>query len=193
MTQIVDGSGDGYGLKVDSSNRAHTKSTTITETADRSQGGYGYNLNTGEIALTAATASGVAYLKYTGTKKFNISALAVGCGKMGTATDPVLIELIRNPTTGTVIDDATAGDYNENRDFASNNTLSADFYKGAEGKTFTDGDVIAIFYQNSSGRLFAGIDFILGTGSSCGVRITPNDDGTAGNVYVAFVGYETEE
>ena len=193
MSMIKDGTGNCHGMKVDASNRAHTQSVVVTETAARSQSGYGYNLNTGLISLTEATASGVAYLKYNGTKKFNISALAVGVGNMGTATDPMLIELIRNPTAGTVIDSATAGDYNQNRDFASNNTLVADFYKGAEGQTFTDGNVIAIFYQNQNGRLFASIDFILEAGSSCGVRVTPNDDGTAGDVYVAFIGYETEE
>ena len=189
---LTDGTGKGYNAKVNSDNRLETQSVSVTDQAHRSQEGAGYNLNTGVIALSSASASACAYLKYTGSKFLHISALAVGTGNWaGTPTDPGLITMVRNPTAGTIVSNATAGDMNQNRDFSSANTLSCDFYKGAEGYTFTDGDDIAIFYQNDNGRLFASIDFKLGPSNSIGIKIQPND-ATAGNVYVALVCYEGE-
>lgn len=190
--KIKDGTGTGRTVAVNTSNRLLTSASSVSEAAKRTQDGYAYNLNTGIINLTSASASAVAYLKYTGSTKLEITALAVGTGNWaGTPTDPGLITMVRNPTGGTIIDNAVAGDMNQNRNFGSSNTLSGAWYKGVEGDTLTGGNDIAIFYQNDNGRLFAGIDFVLETTNSIGIKIQPND-ATAGNLYVALICYEAE-
>jgi hypothetical protein len=190
MNIIQDGTGSGLLAKVDSDNRLRTRSVTRNIQAQRSFEGYGYNLNTGNIALTSGSESAIMYLKYTGNENFHISALAVGVGSMGgTVSDPTLIKLIKNPTSGTLISDKTAVDDNENRNFGSPNTLSADVYKGGEAKTVSGGQEVARFFQNGNGRLFATIDFIIPPQNSVAVTFTPNAT-TAGNIYAALIGFE---
>jgi len=191
MSVIKDGTGNGKFAKVDSQNRIHTKSVTISEQTSRSLEGGGYNINTGLISLTSGNESAVMYMKYTGVTDFHVSAIAVGVGKLGgTISDPALIKMYRNPTTGTIVDNAvTAGLLNENRNFGSAAALSATIYKGVEGDTFTDGDEIAMFYQNGNGRLFASIDFILTPQTTIGLSITPNAT-SGGDIYAAFIGHE---
>ena len=190
---IKDGSGRGYTAKVDSSNRLHTQTVSIDEQSWQSEEGHGYNISTGIINLTSASESAVLWFKYTGVTYFNVSALAVGIGKLGVSTDPVLIKVSRNPSTGTLIDNAvTSGIFNENRNFGATSSVPATIYKGAEGYTL-NGDTVGIFYQTQSGRLFAPVNLILEPQTSIGITITPNDDGTGGNVYAALIGYEGTE
>jgi hypothetical protein len=192
--RIQDGTGAGNVAKVDNKNRLYTNAVTIDEQVWSSEEGDGYNINTGLIALSSASESACLYMKYTGTRYFNITALAVGVGDLGAATDPAFIKMYRNPTGGTIIDNAvTSGIQNQNRNFGATGAVSANIYKGVEGDTLTGGDVIASFYQNQNGRLFAGINFILAPQTSIGVSLTPNDDGTGGNTYIALIGYEGTE
>ena len=193
QTYIKDGTGTGRLAKVDVNNRLFTNSVSLTEQSWQSEEGRGFNINTGLISLTSAAESGLLYLKYTGTTYFNIAALAVGVGLMGgTVTDPTYIKIYRNPTGGTLISNAvTSGIQNGNRNFGATSTLNGTIYKGAEGATVTGGDVIASFYQGGSGRLFAGIDFILEPQTSIAISLEPNAS-TAGDVYCALIGYEGE-
>ena len=186
-------SSTGYIAEVNSSKRLQTRSVTVSEQQQRSNDGYGFNLNTGTIALTSANESAVMYVKYTGTKTLHIQSVAVGVGKLGVSSDPVLVKMYRNPTNGTIVTNAVAGVQFENRNFGTATQLTSDFYKGVEGDTLTGGDMIAQFYANQSNRLFADIDFILPPQTSIGISLTPNDDGTGGNVYVALICHEEIE
>lgn len=192
MSIIQDGAGSGKSAKVNASNELLVRATSVTGQQKRSLEGAGYNINTGEIALTDGNEHAVLYGKYTGTTKFHIESLAIGVGKAsGTVSNPGKITLVRNPTSGTIVSGATAVDMNQNRNFGSSTALSGNFYKGGQSNTFTDGDDIAIFYQNANGRLFAGIDFILEPGDSVGVNIQLNATNGA-NVYAAFIGHEED-
>jgi len=186
-------SSTGYIAEVNSSKRLQTRSVTVSEQQQRSNDGYGFNLNTGTIALTSANESAVMYVKYTGTKTLHVQSVAVGVGKLGVSSDPVLVKMYRNPTNGTIVTNAVAGVQFENRNFGTATQLTSDFYKGVEGDTLTGGDLIAQFYANQSNRLFADIDFILPPQTSIGISLTPNDDGTGGNVYVALICHEEIE
>jgi len=187
---IKDGTGNGFSAEVDEDKDLHTKATTETRALDRTHSGKSYNINTGTIALTSSTASGVLYFKNNESSNFIVEAIAVGVGSAGTTTEMSTITLIRNPTTGTLISGASAVSMNQNRNFANPASLSDSLsYKGAEGNTVTDGDAIAQFFQGAGGRLFAGIGFELQKGNSLAITIDTNTSSGTTNVYAALIGY----
>lgn len=183
--KIKDGTGDGFTVKVDGRNRFQVKAVSLDEQQAANELGNGYNINTGTVSLSAATA--ILYFKNTGSVDFVLDAFAVGIGS-GTFSDSVLVTLTRNPTGGTLIDTATAVDMNQNRNFGSNNTLSAALYKGASGATVTGGASIAQFFQTGQGRIFVTINFVLPAGSSIAVSVDPNLSSGSVNAYAALVG-----
>ena len=118
----------------------------------------------------------------------HITAIAVGFGaSAGGSGDPNLITIIRNPSLGTIVSNATDVDINSNRNYGSTNVLSVDAYKGATGSTMTDGVDHILFYQGSSGRLFAPIEEQLPPTKSIGVKITPQSGNTSLNIYAALI------
>jgi len=157
--------------------------------------GDAYNINTGDITLTNTTQTPVLYLKNNETKDLVVTAIAVGLGTSagGTATEAVKVHVIRNPTVGTIVDNATSVDINSNRNYGSTNTLTVDAYKGATGNTMTDGDNHIEFYQPDFGRLFAGVDEIIPKGRSIGVKITPPTGNTGLELYVALICHLVKE
>jgi hypothetical protein len=181
MSIIQDGTGSGNRAKV-SGNRLFGH--TITEGEDRhsTEQGDAYNVNTGVIGLTSSTASGILYIKNNESRDMIIEAIAVGVGSAGTTTDVTTVTLVRNPTS---VSFSTAVDMNQNRNFGSSKTLTADVYKGAEAATVTGGNNAAIFFQASGSRLFAPIDFVLTKGDSLAVTIDTNTSSGTTNVYCA--------
>lgn len=184
---LKDGTGTGTLARVDPNNRLDVHSTSRGEALGVALKGQAYNINTGVISLTSANSSACLYFKNTNTVPYLLEAIAVGVGTRPSPTEFAIVKLIRNPTTGTIIDTGTAVDMNQNRNFGSNFTATATVYKGAEGHTFTNGDDVAIFYQGD-GRLFASINFVIPQGSSLGIEIDPNDS-TGSDVYAALIGY----
>jgi hypothetical protein len=154
--------------------------------------GDGYNINSGSISLTSSGTSSILYIKYTGTKQLIISDISVGIGASTGSTNPAEITLIRNPTTGTVISDATAAPININKNFSSSNTLSADAYKGAEAKTFTNGDDAGTFFTNEKTNLYTPVYLILNQNNSVGLKITPMQASGNVDVYAAMVCFEED-
>lgn len=189
--QIIDGSGSGSRARVDENKQLHTTAITQTETQDAVDKGDAYNINTGTIGLTSTTASGVLYFKNDEDNPFIIDAIAVGIDNLGTQAGACIITVIRNPTTGTLITGATAVDMNQNRNFGSSKTLKSTTlaYKGAEGNTVTDGDDIALFYQNAGTRGYYGIDFELPKGSSLAITIDTQTTSGTTNLYAAIIGH----
>lgn len=187
MTIIKDGTGTGKTARIDNTNKMDVHSVTYTEAVEAAENGDAYNINTGTIALTTSTASGVIYLKNNEDRDLVIDSIEVGIGSAGTVTDSSIVTLIRNPTTGTLISNANAVDMNENRNFGSSKTLIADVYKGAEGNTVTDGDNFAQFYVGAGSRLFAPTDLIIPKGSSIAITIDTNTSSGTTNVYAVFI------
>lgn len=178
-------------LTVDNLGRANTFSVIESEQFFEAKLGDAYNLNTGIVALTDGTVdSAIMYFKNNNPTDYILSALAFGMNtRGGTINDGAVVTMIRNPTAGTIVDDATAISMNQNRNFGSSKTLTADIYKGAQGKTFTDGTDIGIFNLGSGPRLFASIDFILPQGTSLGLKILPECTGAV-DVYAALIGFK---
>lgn len=186
--KIESGSGNGREAKVGNENRLYVDAKTIPERLISTKDGDGYNLNTGIVSISATT--GMMYVKNNEDKDLVIETLIVGTGAGSyNTTGEVQIQITRNPTTGTTIDNTTAIAQNANRNFGSSNTLSATAYKaGASGDTITNGDdIILIGAPNAQARTAASIDLVLQKGNSIGIEVNPNLASGSVNCYVALV------
>ena len=186
---IKDGASGNVG-KVDANNRFHTSGVEITEEGQANRKGNAYNINTGVITLTDAADTPILYVKNNDDLDLHISAIAVGVGPTTGGSGGIpKITVVRNPTTGTIISTTpTDVDIKSNRNYgASGVATNVVAYKGATGDTTTDGDDHIIFFQTSSGRLFATIEEILPKGSSIGVKFDPQASNTSQDVYCALI------
>lgn len=186
------GEGANIDAKVDQNNRVHVSAINHSLENHATTHGESYNINTGTIALTGASASGILYFKNDNVEDFVIQAIAVGLGSAATVTDLAVITIIKNPTS---VSFSTAVDINQNRNFGSSSMLAntSDIFKGAEGATVTGGNDILYFFQPEGGRLFATIDLIVPRGQSVAVTIDPNISSGTMNAYCALIGYLRDE
>jgi hypothetical protein len=187
---IKDGTGSSNEAKVDENKQLHVFGITETEQQQATDFGNSYNINTGWISGVSGSTA-VLYFKNDEDSTFVVDAIAVGFGRDASDTDIQTVRVIRNPSAGDIITQATNVDMNQNRNFGSSNSLKTTTlaYKGVNSNTdFTDGDDIAIFAQNDNGRLFATVDFELTRGSSIGITIDTETTGST-KVYAAIIGY----
>lgn len=186
---IEDGTGSGYKQKINANNRAYVNAIQESDEQAAVQRGDAYNINTGEISLTSTSASGILYIKNNETQDLVIRSIAVGVSSGGTTNDSTRVQVIRNPTAGTLISGASSVGQNANRNFGSSKTLTVDAYKGAEGNTVTDGENIALVFMQSGSRLFATLNFELTKGDSIAVTVDSNTSSGTTAVYAAGVCY----
>lgn len=192
--EIKNGTGNGDKMKVDANNQAHVFAVTEDEQKQATAKGNEYNINTGLIAYTGTATSSLIYFKNNEEQDYVISAIVIGLGNRSTTiTDAAVITIIRNPTGGDIISDATLVDINSNSNFGSSNSLKTTtlVYKGKQAGTITGGTEHAILYL-SGNRLFANLNIELTKGSSIGITIDLNTSGGA-NVYGALIGYVADE
>jgi len=193
--KIKDDSGAGFGLKVDKNLRGWVNSVSHTGQEDATAKGLAYNLNTGLINLTTTADSALLYLKNNDAngRVFHVDNIAVGLGSAATVSDLTKITIVRNPTAGTIVSGASNVAMNQNRNFGSSESLTADVFKGADANTLTDGDDIVQFLHPEGSRLFASIGLDVPKGSSLGVKVLPTGI-SAGTMiaYVAIIGHLVE-
>lgn len=183
--KIEDNTGSGNGAKVDVNNRLHVASVSEPEAIHSATMGDGYNINTGLISITADAT--LMYVKNNEAQDMVIEAIALGSFEGITHSDDPYITLIRNPTAGDLISDATAVSMNQNRNFGTSKTLTADAYKGKVGGTITGGDDIAILQATPGGRSFYTINFVIPKGSSLAIKLTANITSGTANWYAAII------
>jgi hypothetical protein len=189
VQQIRDGAGTGMLAKVNGNQRLYTQSISVSEDFQATKSGRSYNVNSGVITLTNDTETPLIYLKNNDTEDLHITAIAIGVGPTTGGSGGIpKITVIRNPTTGTIIESTpTDVDILSNRNYGSSDNLVVDAYKGATGDTMTNGEDHIIFFQNSSGRLFASIDEVLTNGDSIGIKFDPQSGNTSQDVYAALI------
>lgn len=189
---ITDGY-NGNGAKVDVNNRLHTESVNREVLTEAVFKGEAFNFNTGSMTLTSGNESAIGYFNYSGTDPFVITEIIFIIGSAtGTLTSDGTAKILRNPTTGTIVDNATNIDTASNRDFSSSIVITGDTYKGAEGYTLTDGTVFAETTRSSSftGTInFDAAPVLLRKGNSLGVTWTPPSGNTSQAVKIAAIGY----
>lgn len=176
-----------------SSNRLSVQSVSQDESKLAAVNGDAYNINTGTVTLTNATKTPVLFVKNTGDVDLVIDTVFYILGASTAGTGNAYIELVRNPTAGTIVSGAVNVDMNVNRNFGSNNTISADAYKGATGITMTGGtDALgSITVANTTIAVAAGA-IILKKGSTVGVNVTAPTGNTSMPVQVALSIYEKQ-
>ena len=187
MSVIRDGASN-KAAGVDASGRLSARTVQQTETENATDTGGSFNVNTGLITLTTAGESGVLYMKNNEDQNIHIDSAIVifGPSTGGATTDTTQVRIYRNPTTGTLISTATDVDVLQNRNFGSSKTLTADTYKGTEGSTITDGDVVIESLVSPGSRVAFNIDMVLTKGDSISISYEPNDSNTSMKVMAAY-------
>ena len=182
---------NGFVASVDSNGRLLTESVTLPVGFYEAEVGQSFNINTDVVTLTTANKSAVMYVKNNSSEDLVISNLIYILGNSTGGTGDLRIDVLRNPTAGTIVDTATAIPVIENRNFGSNITLNIDGYKGAEGATFTDGALaITSLFASAARRVALDIgDIILPNGASIGIDVTPQASNTNMDVMFAFSCY----
>jgi hypothetical protein len=186
---IKDGMGDGYQARVSANHQLRVVSVSLTEVGDATAKGHSYSINTGLIALTSTTESGVLYFKneessINGETDIVIDSIDIGIDDSGTTSGVSHITVIRNPTS---VSFSTAVDINANRNFGSTDTLDSLAYKGAEAATITGGDDIEFFIQSAGTEKNYLVDLELQKGNSLAVKIDTQTTAGTTNVFVALV------
>jgi len=194
MEQIQDGTGKGYLAKVDNENRLFTQSVTTSSQEHASELGLAYNINTGIITLTNATKTPVLYLKNNEDYELVIDTVLYMTGASTGGSGNILVEIVRNPTAGTIISGASAVEMNANRNFGSSRSLSVNAYKGATGSTLTDGTkFIESILATATQRVAVSVGaIIIPKGSSMAIQITPPTGNTSMATEWAISCYLTE-
>jgi len=173
-TTIQDGTGTKLKLKVTNANRALVQAVTISEEDDAITRGEGYQIASGPVSFTAATATGILYVKNNDDRDFVLDRCVLILGSaIGASSDQDwTFTVLRNPTAGTTITNAlSAGVSNSNH--GSANTPNADSYKGLEGYTLTNGTGAPQPIKQSIDRIILPLGRRLPKGTSIGFRITP--------------------
>lgn len=187
MSYIQDGTGKGNLAKVGNDNRLQVRAVSENEVIHNGESGKAYNFNTGLISVSGDAT--LMYLKNTSSENLIITGVALGSFEGITHSDDPYVTIVRNPTGGDIISDATAIDMDQNRNFGSNDTAEVTAYKGKTSGTMTGGNDLAILQVSSGGRSFFGLDFILPKGSSIGIKLTANVSSGSANWYTALIGY----
>ena len=189
--EIKDGTGNGFVAQVDSDHRLHVNSVSRTQSEQAALLGQAYNLSTGIITLTSGNKSAVAYMKYLGVDPFVIKEiLAIPSDSTG-GTGSAVISIEKNPTTGTIIDNAVVMPSIQNRDFSSSDILDANLFKGAEGSTITDGGLFGATSRSNFDIpiTFDAANIILRKGSSINICVTPPSGNTSQTWIIVIIGF----
>jgi hypothetical protein len=194
---IENGVGDATKARVDKNNQVHVFAVTEDEQNSAAENGQLYNISTGIIPLTGTSDSAVLYFKnnespINGESNFIITTLIFGLyTRSTTVTDSATATIIRNPTAGTIVDNATVVPMESNSNFGSSNTLDSLIYKGADGYTLTDGTDHAVILLTEGRTTAPRLNINLPKGSSLGVKVDLNTSGGA-DFYCAVVGYRKD-
>jgi hypothetical protein len=187
--EITDGTGSGNRAKVDLHKRLHVDAITFGRSEQEVELGNGYSVNTGTFSLTTANKSACLYMKNDEDFDLVLTIMVYIFGNSN-ANGDCTIDVLKNPTTGTLIDGAVAAEMaGVNRNFGSSFALKSTtlVYKGAEGNTFTDGTkVISSIVQTPSRTPIIVGDIVLPKGSSIGFDVTPPTGNTAMDIQLGL-------
>lgn len=182
------------GAKVSKNQRLETEAVTLIEKDRAAIAGWKFNINTGDVTLTNATKTSVLYVKNNAEYDLSVDSLIYNIGNTTSGTGDITIDVIRNPTAGDIITNANNAAVGSgvaaNQNFASTNTLTGLFYKGATGETALsggDGATISTRSASNTGRIIISLgNLILPKGTAIGVDYTPPTSNTSQTVQFAI-------
>ena len=190
--RLQDGTGSSREAGVNEEFRLLTDSVSTDVIKSAVKGGRGYNINTGNVTLTTAGESAVAYLKNNGSSPLYIASFVLLVGNVtGTLTGDASYRIVSNADGGTIINTATPMSIPaENKLLAGGLPLQADLYKGTEGATLTGGVDLYLNLAKSLGTtsLTGDIGYVavLPRNATLGVLVTPQTGTTNVTLQVAF-------
>ena len=179
---IKDGTGSGRNAKVGVANRLHTQSLAVSVPSLATSLGDAFNVSSELVTLTTAGESALLYIKNNEEEALSIITEFVNIGTATGSTAKGIIKFYLDPSAGTIVSDATEAQV-LNRSIGNTQTLTADTYKGAEGKTFTDGSIIAL--PSSGGAIVS--EYIIPRGTSFGLSYTPATGTTSQQIQIGFL------
>ena len=178
MSVIEDGTGTGLAAKVGVANRLHTHSLSSEASSVATICADAFNINSGLITLTSCCDSALLYIKNNEDNPIAITTEFINLGSSLDTCCAIIslkgtLKFYLSSTTGTLISDASCAQV-LNRLVGNSSLLTADVYKGAEGKTITNGNAIVI--PGTAGVIPS--EYILPKGATFAISFTP----PAGNV-----------
>lgn len=184
-TIIQDGTGTGDRLRVTPFNRMLVQSVVITEEDDAISRGDGYQIASGPVTFTGANQTAVLYTKNDDDRDFVLdrAVLILGSAVSASADQDWTVQVLRNPTGGTIIDNAAAAGIS-NSNHGSANIPTGLNYKGVESDTFTDGTGAPQPIKQSIDRIILPLGRRLPKGTSIGFRVTPPTGTTSATVLI---------
>jgi hypothetical protein len=124
------------------------------------------------------------YLKNNGDVDLAILTIGFLLGNSTGGIGDLTLDVVKNPTTGTLISGATNVAINENKNAGSSQTLSVDAFKGAEGSTITNGT--DWYYSTVPGDARTYVintgSLVIPKGSSVSVSVTPQGSNSSMNL-----------
>ena len=186
---ITDGTGTGKVAKVNKDNRLNVNAETLGAREVAVIKGEAFFLEAQSIELTSDNPSAIFYYKNTGIEDVLVVSIITNLGvSTGGGSGLTTTELLRNPTTGTIVtNEVTTGQKNFN--FGSSKQLAGDIFAGVEGDTFTDGESFTEADLPTPLFLVSDTVSVIPPGSSLGFRFTPPTGNTSMTVGVAISVY----
>lgn len=177
--KIQDGSGGGYEMGVDSSNRALTRAITEGEAFEALGKGDHYAVTSGAITLTNTSANAMLYFQNDEDKDILIDRIIVNTDdSTGGTDDQFILTLYKNPdglTSGAGTDVTQV-----NTNFGSSNTLNLISEKGAAGATVSGGAAVGTWrIENPTRHRVINVRLLLPKGSSIAIAYTPPASNTS--------------
>ncbi len=184
----------GDGQHVDANQLAHTFSVTLPEKDFAAVKGWKFNVNTGDIAITNTTKVSLLYIKNNENYDLMCDSFIYNIGTSTGGSGDWLVDVVINPTAGDIITNANdcqvpGSDVESNQNTGSTNTLSGNFYKGAQGETALSGGRGESILTRASGATRAVISLgglVVAKGGSIGFNFTPPGSNTSMNVQFAI-------
>jgi len=188
--KIDDGTGTGFQVKVDSSNRLLTESVTETEQLEAAVRGDSYQVGSGPITLTSANESAVLFFKNNEDKDVIITAVNVTSSKQtGSSAGVFLAKLY---TSGTALS-AGAAQVPLNNKFGSSQLLTATVQAGQEAATVTGGVASGAFYVQEAMFFNTNTAWVFPKGSTIAMSVTPGASNTSATVTVTLEAHIARE
>jgi hypothetical protein len=161
------------------------QSVVITEEDDAISRGDGYQIASGLLTFTAPSASAVLYTKNEDDRDFVLdrAVLILGSAVGAGTTDDWTFQVLRNPTSGSIIDNAVAAGIS-NSNHGSANIPTGLNYKGVQEDTFVDGAGAPQPIKQSIDRIILPLGRRLPKGTSIGFKLTPPDRTTSATAIV---------
>jgi hypothetical protein len=184
-TTIQDGTGTRNRLRVTGQNRLLSQAVIITEEDNAIVVGDGYQIASTPVSFTGANETAVLYTKNTDDRDFVLdrAVLILGTAVSASSDQDWTFRVLRNPTSGTIIDNAlSAGISNSNH--GSANIPNGDNFKGVEGDTLVDGTGAPQKIKQSIDRIILPLGRRLPKGTSIGFKLTPPNGTVAATALV---------